>query len=175
MFRGIFLFIFIQFVIGTIAFSQENNLDEFVSEQQAKLVYDESKLVQAPNTQVFLIPPEYFEADPKINGFAHPGSATTIQVIEVPGRSYKSIDKSMTEEYIKSQGYEFKERQLMQTQNGNEAVVYFVSFTAEEIEYERAMFFTGEENTVWININYPLSMKNLISPAIEATLKSVKQ
>jgi hypothetical protein len=81
----------------------------------------------------------------------------------------------MTEEYIKSQGYEFKERKLMQTQNGNEAVVYFVSFTAEEIEYERAMFFTGKENTVWININYPLSMKNLIYPAIEATLKSVQQ
>lgn len=175
MFRGILLFIFIQLAIGIIGFSQENTLDEFVSEQQAKLVYDESKLVQAPNTQVFLIPPEYFVADPKINGFAHPGSATTIQVIEVPDRSYKSIDKSMTEEYIKSQGYEFIERQLMQTENGNQAVVYFVTFTAEEIEYERAMFFTGEENTVWININYPLSMKNLISPAIEATLKSVKQ
>jgi hypothetical protein len=175
MFRGICLFIFIQFVIGVLAFSQENNLDEFVAEQQAKLVYDESKLIQAPNTQVLLIPPEHFEADPKINGFAHPGSATTIQVIEVPGRSYKSIDKSMTEEYIKSQGYEFKERKLMQTQNGNEAVVYFVSFTAEEIEYERAMFFTGKENTVWININYPLSIKNLIYPAIEATLKSVQQ
>lgn len=174
MFRGICLFIFIQFVIGVLAFSQENNLDEFVAEQQAKLVYDESKLIQAPNTQVLLIPPEHFKADPKINGFVHPGSATTIQVIEVPERSYRSIDKSMTEEYIKSQGYEFKERKLIKTEKGNEAVVYFVSFTAEEIEYERAMFFTGEKNTIWVNINYPLSMKNLLYPAIEATLKSVQ-
>ncbi|MBN2778122.1 MAG: hypothetical protein JXR36_10775 [Bacteroidales bacterium] len=175
MFRGICLFIFIQLAIGIIGFSQENNLDEFVAEQQAKLVYDESKLIQAPNTQVLLIPPEHFVADPKINGFAHPGSATTIQVIEIPERSYKSIDKSMTEEYIKSQGYEFKERQTMITEKGNNAVIYFVSFIAEDIEYERAMFFTGDQNTIWINVNYPLSIKKLIYPAIEATLKSVQQ
>ena len=75
-------------------------MSSFVQDQNEKLSFDTSKLVQAPNTNVFLIPPEYFVADPSINGFAHAGSATTIQVIEVPGVSYNVIEASMTPEYI---------------------------------------------------------------------------
>ena len=154
--------------------SQENNLDSFVESQNEKLIYNEAKLVQAPNTNVFIIPPEHFVADPSINGFVHPGSATTIQIIEVPGVNYKLIDASMTKEYIESQDYIFKEKHEIITENGQKAVIYTVRFTANEYEYERLMFFTGEENTIWININYPTSIKKLIFPAMEASLKSVQ-
>lgn len=155
-------------------FAQENNLDEFVESQNEKLVYDANKLVQAPNTNVFLIPPEHFIEDPSINGFVHSGSATTIQVIEVPGVSYSIIEQSMSKDYIESQNYILHEKVNIVTENGSEAVIYLVRFTSNDLEYERAMFFTGQENTIWINVNYPLSIKKLIFPAIEACLKSVQ-
>jgi len=45
--------------------------------------YNPNKLVFAPNTNVKMIPPEYFEVDESINGFVHKGSAATIQVMEI--------------------------------------------------------------------------------------------
>ncbi len=172
MLRGTLLFLLLFSFI--IAHSQENKLDEFVANQQTKLVYDQSMLVQAPNTSVHLIPPEYFIEDPTINGYVHPGSATTIQIIEVPGSSIKLIDASMTKEYIESQDYKFKERIDITTENGKAAIIYFVTFFSNDVEYERVMFFTENENTIWINVNYPLSIKKLIYPSIEACLKSVQ-
>jgi len=170
--RGFFLFLLsISFFVCV---AQENNLEEFVNAQQEKLVYNESKLVQAPNTNVFLIPPEHFVADETINGFVHPGSATTIQVIEIPGNSMTIIDAAMTEDYIKSQGYEFIERIETFTEKQQPAVIYLVKFSSNDIEYERAMFFTGETELIWININYPTTIKKLIFPAIESCLKSVQ-
>jgi len=154
--------------------AQENNLDEFVENQNEKLVYDASKLVQAPNTNIFIIPPEHFIEDPSINGFVHSGSATTIQIIEVPGVSSSIIEQSMSKDYIEAQNYILLEKINLVTENGSEAIMYLVRFTSNDLEYERAMFFTGQENTIWININYPVSIKKLIFPAIEACLKSVQ-
>jgi hypothetical protein len=154
--------------------AQDQTLVNFVAEQQEKLIYSPEKLVQAPNTNVFMIPPEHFIADPSINGFVHPGSACTIQVIEIPNISYNIIENSMTPEYIISQNYSFAEKLNIKTENNKNGVIYFVRFISGEMEFERAMFFTGDQNTIWINFNYPLSMKDLLYPAIEACLTSVQ-
>lgn len=154
--------------------AQENTLESFVAEQQEKLLYCPEKLIYAPNTNVFLIPPEHFVADPSINGFVHPGSACTIQVIEIPEISYTVIENSMTADYIASQNYTFVEKRNIKTENNSNGVIFFVRFTSGETEFERAMFFTGDNNTIWVNFNYPVSMKNLLYPAIEACLKSVQ-
>lgn len=160
------------FAISVMA--QEKNLETFVTEKQNDLVYDAAKLVQAPNTNVKMIPPEHFIADSEINGFAHPGSGTTIQVLELPNISHRTIEKSMTAEHIENQGYELVDKIEMTTETGNRAIVYYVRFETNVNEYERAMLFTGEKKTIWVNINYPVSMKKLLYPAIEATLKSVQ-
>ncbi|HPX74958.1 MAG TPA: hypothetical protein PLW77_00085 [Bacteroidales bacterium] len=159
---------------SVLVFSQTDELEVFVQEQNAKLEYNPNKLVVAPNTNVKMIPPEYFEADESINGFVHRGSAATIQVVEINGVSYRDISSSMTKEYIEAQNYIFKEKINLQTATGKDAVIFFVEFTSGEMVYERAMFFTGEENTIWVNFNYPLNMKKLLYPAIEACLISVE-
>lgn len=156
------------------AYLQENKLAAFVEEQNSKLIYQESKLTKVPNLNIFLIPPEYFEVDSSINGYVHPGSATTVQILEIPNHSFNDIDSKMTTEYIASQAYEFVERQEFRTVTGQPAVLYFVRFFSNEIEYERCMFFSGIEKTIWINVNYPLSIKKLIFPQIEAMLFSVQ-
>lgn len=158
----------------SLAVAQEVDLKEFVEVQQEKLVYDKEKLVHVSGTQVKLMPPPHFEFDNSITGFVHPGSASTIQVIEVPGVSYDAIDKSMTAEHIESQNYSFIKREEVTLQTGEKGVIYFVEFKADGVKFERAMLFTGKENTVWVNFNYPVSMKKLMYPAIESTLLSVK-
>jgi hypothetical protein len=37
------------------------------------------------------------------------------------------------------------------------------------------MFFTGNSKTIWVNVNYPVSMKKLLLPQIEAFLYSVTE
>ena len=167
--------LFTLFCFAFIAASaQEVDLNSFVEEKQNALVYDASKLVQVSNTHVFMIPPEHFIVDTEINGFSHPGSGTTIQVLELPKVNHRILEQGMTIEHIESQGYEFIEKNEITTESGQRAVIFFVRFSTNEVDYERAMLFTGEQNTIWVNINYPVSMKKLLYPAIESALKSVQ-
>ncbi|PLX08806.1 MAG: hypothetical protein C0596_05780 [Marinilabiliales bacterium] len=80
----------------------------------------------------------------------------------------------MSKDYINSQGVTFIDKQNITTETGNKAIMYTVHFTSNELEYERIMFFTGDENLIWINVNYPITIKKLIYPAVEACLKSVQ-
>lgn len=158
----------------SFAFAQEADLKEFVEVQQEKLKFEESKLVHVPNTQVKIMPPPHFELDASIDGFVHAGSASTIQIIEVNGVSFKDIDKSMTPEHIKSQDYDLVNRKEVTLVSGDPGVIYFVEFIVDDVKFERAMLFTGNENTIWVNFNYPVKMKKLMYPAIESALLSVQ-
>lgn len=168
------ILIVVMITICSVIIAQENNLDSFVEAQNEKLVYSQSKLVDVPNTNVKIIPPEHYVIDSSINGFVHRGSASTIQVIEITGVSVQIIEQSMTPEHIASQDYTLIDKISIVTEKGKNAIIYFVQFTSEKTLYERAMLFTGDENTIWINFNYPASMKKLLYPAIEACLKSVE-
>ena len=172
--KRVLLSLALSIVFSLFAFSQEVDLQEFVDSQLEKLEFDEGKLVHVPNTGVKIMPPPHFEPDNSIKGFVHPGSASTIQIMEVPGVSYHRIDKSMTKEHIQSQNYTFIDRKELTLNTGQAAVVYLVQFEIDGIIYERMMLFTGETNTIWINFNYPMSMKKLLAPAVEASLLSVQ-
>ncbi len=167
-------FLVLCIIVSFQLIAQDTDINKYVQNQQKKLVYNTEKLVHIPNTQVKIMPPPHFELDTNINGFVHSGSASTIQIIEVPEVSYISIDKSMTPEHIKSQNYTLIERKEVILETGSNAVIYFVSFNADGVDFERAMLFTGEENTIWVNFNYPVSMKKLLYPAIESSLLSVQ-
>ncbi len=169
----VFSLTFLLFLIASTVVSSQS-LESFIEEKQAGLEYDEAKLVQVPGTNVKMIPPEYFQVDAGIKGFVHPGSACTIQVVEIQGISHETIENSMTEEHIANQGYVYKEKIITQTRKGKRAACFVVSFVSEGIEYERIMMFTGDENTIWVNANYPVELKKLLFPAIEAALLSVE-
>ncbi|HOY39557.1 MAG: hypothetical protein KBB11_02165 [Bacteroidales bacterium] len=167
------LLTFVSFIIvWSVSFSQ--TLTSFVEEKQANMVYDTAKLLQVPNTSVKMIPPEYFIPDENIHGFAHPGSACTIQVIEIPGVSHQTIESAMTDEYISSQGYKLIEKKVVQTKTGERAAWFVVQFNTKDVVYERIMLFTGSSNTIWVNANYPQELKKLLLPALEAALLSVQ-
>lgn len=120
-----FLFI----IISTSLTAQ--SLEQFIQDKQAMMQYDETRLVLVPGTNVKMIPPEYFTADPEIKGFAHSGSACTIQIIEVPGIDFHTIENGMTNEHIQKQGYTLKEKTYFTTATGAEAVCFVVSFNSQ--------------------------------------------
>ncbi|MDR2836046.1 MAG: hypothetical protein LBV69_07640 [Bacteroidales bacterium] len=169
------IFIFI-FTFVSSGFSQKNddgNLQKSFQNKDNLIITD--SLIFISNTNVSLIPPKYFEIDSSINGFIHKGSHTTIQTIFVPNVAFQKIEEKMTAQYIKSQGFTFVEKKQLILDSGQEAVLFFVTFTTKEnMEFERIMFFTGNQNTIWINVNYLIIMKNLILSEITKCLKSVQ-
>lgn len=168
-----YLLIGLVFMISSASL-QAQTLEQFIQDKNNKMQYDESRLVSVSGTNVKMIPPEYFKVDNDIKGFVHPGSACTIQVVEVPGIDFHTIENGMTTDHIQKQGYTFKEKTYFTTATGKDAVCFLVGFQSQGTEYERLMFFTGTENTIWVNINYPLELKKLLFPALIASLLSVQ-
>jgi hypothetical protein len=170
----IFTLLVVLFCVSLFSYSQEVDLEGLVEDNNKKIEYSPEKLVEIPGTSVKMMPPPHFNLDNEITGFSHAGSASTIQIIEVKSVSYKSIDESMTDEHINSQGFELLERKEVELYSGEKAVMYVVQFDADGTIFERAMLFTGNKNAIWVNFNYPQSMKKLMAPAIEASLLSVQ-
>lgn len=163
----------ISITIGLLTFcvySAQNN------SQNTQLNFNNSTFFQkAPNTNVYLIPPKYFETDSTINGYIHKGSMATIQITEVPNVAIADFEKKMTEKYFISQGYIFKNKTNLKLDNGKIALLYFVQYKTEEFDYERIMFFVdSNEKMLWINVTYPFIMKKLLDNVIENSLKSVQ-
>ena len=67
-------------------------------------VYDESKMVAIPSTNIRIQPPEYFQYSDSLPGFLHVGTMSSIQVQEVVGTSYLLISMAMDSAYFASQG-----------------------------------------------------------------------
>ena len=135
------------------------------------------KLTQVADFNVCLVVPQYFEVDVAINGFQHQGSMATIQVQELSKVTISAFEKNMTPEYFETQGFTFKHKKQIILDNASNALLYYVGFQTDELEFERIMFFTeNKENNkmIWINVNYPLIMKNLLEIAIDNCLKSVR-
>jgi len=153
----------------------QDELSEFVKRQNAKLELSEKDALQAPNTNISMVPPENFELNPATNGFIHNGSATTIQIMEINNVSTANITTSLNSEYFEEQGFKLESKQDIQLNNGNFATVYLTKFTANEEDFYRLFFFTGNEKTVWINVNFPAIVKGLLYKPIIASLKTVKQ
>jgi hypothetical protein len=153
----------------------QDELSDFVKRQNAKLDLSEKDALKAPNTNVSMVPPENFELNPATNGFIHEGSATTIQIIEINNVSAESITASLNAEYFEKQGFKLESEQEIQLNNGKTANIYITHFEVNGEAFYRIFFFTGNENTIWINVNFPAIVKGLLQKPIIASLKTVKQ
>ncbi|MEA1874080.1 MAG: hypothetical protein U9N51_06595 [Bacteroidota bacterium] len=160
--------------INSTCYAQDE-LTDFVKRQNAKLDLSEKDAIEAPNTNVSIIPPENFELNPATNGFIHEGSATTIQIMEINNVSVKNVTTSLNTEYFKNQEFNLESKQDIQLNNGNFATIYLTKYTVNEEDFYRLFFFTGDKKTIWINVNFPAIVKDLLYKPIIASLKTVKQ
>jgi len=161
-------------IISTTSYAQDE-LSDFVKRQNEKLNLSAKDAQQAPNTNVHMVPPEDFELNPSTNGFIHKGSATTIQIMEINNVSAAKIIKSLDAEYFDKQGFKLESRADIQLNNGKNAIIYLTQYNTNGEDFYRLFFFTGNEKTIWINVNFPAIVKILLYEPIIASLKTVRQ
>ncbi|MFO7879339.1 MAG: hypothetical protein ACQES0_05990 [Bacteroidota bacterium] len=155
--------------------AQTEALEEFSEKQKERLDKSNAPKTEAPNTDVHIAPPEDFIVQPSINGFIHKGSSTSIQVIEIHNVCCEAVIKSLSKNYFKEQGFDLIKSESIQLHNGDTGKLYLTKYSAGGENYRRIFFFTGIDNTVWININYPTIVEGLIYKPIVASLKTVSR
>ncbi|SRR6056297_1625672 len=167
-------------VLPVFSFAQSNenadtmpDISNYYMNDITEKSYDPSLLDSIVNTRIALIPPEHFIYAKDIPGYIHPGTTASIQVKDVKGTSWPVIDKVMTKEHLESQGVTFVDREEVELFSGLSGVMYTVSFEAKGVKFERKMLFAGDYNyTIWLNANYPASMKKTVLKPIMSSLLS---
>ncbi|MFW6302033.1 MAG: hypothetical protein ACOC01_00780 [Bacteroidales bacterium] len=162
-------------MISFASAAQTEALEDFSEKQRARLDKSNAPKTEVPNTNVHIAPPADFDVQPSINGFIHKGSSTSIQVIEIHNVCCETVIKSLSKNYFKEQGFELIKSERIRLHNGDAGKLYLTKYTAGEENYRRIFFFTGINNTVWININYPTIVEGLIYKPIVASLKTVSR
>ncbi|MDA3819041.1 MAG: hypothetical protein PF590_00995 [Candidatus Delongbacteria bacterium] len=172
-----FCLLSILFVISLPLIAQNEGLKELEDlrdKQNAMLEYSEEDMVEIPGKDIVMAPPEYFEYNDSIGGFFHPGSSTSIQILEIQNASMTDATKSLNQAYFETQGFHLKKDSVLQLNSGKQAKIYITDYTVNNEKYERIFFFTGNEKTIWINVNYPIIVKDLVYKPVISSLKTVK-
>ena len=155
-------------IMCTTAFSQvqhaENqsqlatSIDSVMKEVTAvggDFVYDESKMVAIPKTNIRIQPPEYFKYSESIPGFMHVGTLSSIQVEEVVGTSYEIIAMAMDSAYFASQGMRLISSEQIVMHDGSTGMLFTAEMKISGYIFERLILMSGDYNfTMWITAAY---------------------
>jgi hypothetical protein len=126
-----------------------------------------------PKTNVSITPPKTFRADNQGN-LIHDWTGSSIQCTIV-NANYLSLLKTINKETFEKQGYTYINQQTLSTRTNKEGTLFLIGFTSNGMEYERIVFFIGNNNqTAWLSINYPVMMKSLIFETIENCLTTIE-
>lgn len=163
-----FLIFFIVLVINIpLVYSQGNNTQALLGKEQS--------YVDVPLTNVKFIPPAHFVYMEQNRGYMHVGTSSSVQVLEVKGTAYTMITPGLTADYFKSQGVTLIGSEDVMTKEGKKGKIFTVSFFVENVEFERLMFFTGDyNNTIWINANYPVAVKEMLNSVLKESLLTAR-
>lgn len=172
------------------AFSQELGLQQDSQSSQAvgmssvingltmvsdNFVYDESKMVAIPSTNIRIQPPEYFQYSDSLPGFLHVGTMSSIQVQEVVGTSYLLISMAMDSAYFASQGMTLISSEPVVMHDGSEGVLFTAEMKLKGFVFERLILMSGDYHfTIWINAGYIKLMRDKLRPIILQSMLTSK-
>lgn len=138
-------------------------------------VYDESKMVAIPNTNIRIQPPEYFQYSDSLPGFLHVGTMSSIQVQEVVGTSYLLISMAMDSAYFASQGMTLISSEPVVMHDGSEGVLFTAEMKLKGFVFERLILMSGDYHfTIWINAGYIKLMRDKLRPIILQSMLTSK-
>ena len=138
-------------------------------------VYDESKMVAIPSTNIRIQPPEYFQYSDSLPGFLHVGTMSSIQVQEVVGTSYLLISMAMDSAYFASQGMTLISSEPVVMHDGSEGVLFTAEMKLKGFVFERLILMSGDYHfTIWINAGYIKLMSNKLKPIILQSMLTSK-
>ncbi|MGC9331708.1 MAG: hypothetical protein ACP5DZ_07520 [Bacteroidales bacterium] len=178
MMKSVFCLLFSIFILILPLSAQHEELKELEAlrdKQNAMLEYSEEDMVNVPGMDVRMAPPEHFEFSESINGFLHKGSSASIQILEIQNVSMTDVTKTLNHAYFEQQGFQLTKESMIELNNGEKAKIYLTNYEVNNEKYERIFFFTGTENTIWINVNYPAIVKDLLYKPIISSLKTVNK
>ena len=138
-------------------------------------VYDESKMVAIPQTNIRIQPPEYFIYSDSLPGFMHVGTMSSIQVEEVAGTSYVMISRAMDSAYFASQGMKLLSVEPVVMHDGNDGLLFTAEMKLKGFVFERLILMTGDYHyTIWINAGYIKMLRNKMRPIILQSMLTSK-
>ncbi len=138
-------------------------------------VYDESKMVAIPNTNIRIQPPEYFKYSDSVPGFLHVGTMSSIQVEEVVGTSYLLISRAMDSAYFASQGMRLISVEPVVMHDGSDGLLFTAEMKLKGFVFERLILMSGDYHfTMWINAGYIKLMSNKLKPIILQSMLTSK-
>jgi len=138
-------------------------------------VYDESKMVAIPNTNIRIQPPEYFKYSDSLPGFLHVGTMSSIQVEEVVGTSYLLISRAMDSAYFATQGMTLISVEPVVMHDGSDGLLFTAEMKLQGFVFERLILMSGDYHfTMWINAGYIKLMSNKLKPIILQSMLTSK-
>ncbi|MBR5982641.1 MAG: hypothetical protein IK025_02825 [Bacteroidales bacterium] len=138
-------------------------------------VYDESKMVSIPQTNIRIQPPEYFLYSDSLPGFMHVGTMSSIQVEEVAGTSYVMISMAMDSAYFASQGMKLISVEPVVMHDGSDGMLFTAEMKLQGFVFERLILMSGNYHyTMWINAGYIKLMKNKMRPIVLQSMLTSK-
>jgi len=138
-----------------------------------------SEPTKVPNTSITITPPEHFMMSNQFSGFIHAGTGSTILIQEKIGIPFVYYKGENAKENFESQGVTLVEERALKTNLGKPCYVYVLSFKVieaeKEIVFERILLLTGDyNNTIVLNANYPVMVKEVIFEVLMNSLLSVE-
>ena len=138
-------------------------------------VYDESKMVAIPNTNIRIQPPEYFKYSDSLPGFLHVGTMSSIQVEEVVGTSYLLISRAMDSTYFATQGMTLISVEPVVMHDGSDGLLFTAEMKLKGFVFERLILMSGDYHfTMWINAGYLKLMSNKLKPIVLQSMLTSK-
>ena len=138
-------------------------------------VYDESKMVAIPSTNIRIQPPEYFQYSDSLPGFLHVGTMSSIQVQEVVGTSYLLISMAMDSAYFASQGMRLISVEPVVMHDGSDGLLFTAEMKLKGFVFERLILMSGDYHfTMWINAGYIKLMRDKLRPIILQSMLTSK-
>ena len=137
---------------------------------------------QVAGTHFSIQPPEHFNYSEKLNGFIHPGSASSIVITEAENISWIQACQDLTPENLSGQNVSLISMEDIQLKNGMKGRFYVMRLivasndsTKQNMEFERLMLFTGDyHRTGWLNANYPSLLKPVLYDILRESMLSVE-
>lgn len=146
-----------------------------ITSVSSDFVYDESKMVAIPNTNIRIQPPEYFKYSESIPGFVHVGTMSSIQVEEVVGTSYLLISAAMDSAYFATQGMTLISSEPVVMRDGSDGVLFTAEMKLKGFVFERLVLMSGDYHyTMWINAGYIKMLSPKLKPVILQSIMTSK-
>ena len=122
-----------------------------------------------------LTPPEGFVVSEAFNGYIHFQTSSTILIQYIENANYVQLSESMNDAFFQRNNLKFVSKVPFVTADSVQGIIFTSTFQLEETEFVRYIVYLGDlNNTLWLNITYPVMIEGMVKNVLEESIKSVQ-